>query len=78
MITWRPSFLYPSLPASPVHHVKRALIILNQPFSASLLQRLWEACQWRCCADGGANRLYDILVTPSGDATIELRSMRVF
>ncbi|TFK72917.1 thiamine pyrophosphokinase [Pluteus cervinus] len=47
----------------PAHatEVKRALIILNQPFSYRLLLRLWKTCQWRSCADGGANRLYDIL-----------------
>ncbi|KAF9521683.1 thiamine pyrophosphokinase Thi80 [Crepidotus variabilis] len=36
-----------------------ALIILNQPFSELLLSNLWKAAQWHCCADGGANRLYD-------------------
>jgi thiamine pyrophosphokinase len=40
---------------------KRALIILNQPFSLDLFHRLWTSCHWRCCADGGANRLYDRL-----------------
>ncbi|KAH8109581.1 thiamine pyrophosphokinase [Phellopilus nigrolimitatus] len=38
-----------------------ALIILNQPFSKDLLSRVWAACQWRGCADGGANRLFDVL-----------------
>jgi thiamine pyrophosphokinase len=38
---------------------KYALIILNQPFTKPLINRLWGATQWRCCADGGANRLYD-------------------
>ena len=36
-----------------------ALIILNQPFSLVLLKRLWNTTRWHCCADGGANRLYD-------------------
>ncbi|KAF8656841.1 hypothetical protein AX16_002389 [Volvariella volvacea WC 439] len=26
-----------------------------------LLQRVWNSSEWHCCADGGANRLYDIL-----------------
>ncbi|KAF8807026.1 thiamine pyrophosphokinase Thi80 [Phlegmacium glaucopus] len=39
------------------HH--HALIILNQPFCLPLLLRLWHSSQWRCCADGGANRLFD-------------------
>jgi len=40
---------------------KTALIILNQPFSKALLRRLWHATNWHCCADGGANRLHDVL-----------------
>ncbi|KZT43762.1 Thiamin pyrophosphokinase [Sistotremastrum suecicum HHB10207 ss-3] len=39
-----------------------ALIVLNQPFEFSLLRRLWSACSIKCCADGGANRLYDTLL----------------
>lgn len=38
---------------------RRALVILNQPFSFPLLQRVWASSQWHCCADGGANRLHD-------------------
>ena len=41
---------------------RTALIILNQPFSRPLLCRLWNASDWRCCADGGANRLHDLLL----------------
>ncbi|KAI0303812.1 thiamine pyrophosphokinase [Multifurca ochricompacta] len=40
---------------------KIALIILNQSFSKPLLYRLWHASDWHCCADGGANHLYDLL-----------------
>ena len=47
---------------------KIALIILNQPFSKALLRRLWHATDWHCCADGGANRLHDVLNGDSGDA----------
>jgi thiamine pyrophosphokinase len=44
----------------------RALIILNQPFSLALLDRLWSSSHWKCCADGGANRLHDLLrATPA-------------
>jgi len=59
---WSLSFL-----TSPSRERKRALIILNQPFSTTLLHRLWESCQWHCCADGGANRLFDarILFKPN-------------
>ncbi|TFK47390.1 thiamine pyrophosphokinase [Heliocybe sulcata] len=45
---------------------KYALIILNQPFSFPLLSRVWNACRWRCCADGGSNRLYDLLSSTEG------------
>ncbi|PAV16684.1 Thiamin pyrophosphokinase [Pyrrhoderma noxium] len=42
-----------------------ALIILNQPFSEELLSRVWNSCHWRACADGGANRLYNVLKSSS-------------
>jgi len=42
---------------------RTALIILNQPFSRPLLCRLWNASDWHCCADGGANRLHDLLLS---------------
>jgi thiamine pyrophosphokinase len=53
-----------------VSRSKTALIILNQPFSKALLRRLWHATDWHCCADGGANRLHDVLNADSdgGDA----------
>ncbi|KAI5981442.1 thiamine pyrophosphokinase Thi80 [Pisolithus marmoratus] len=53
---WHLSFLNSSAPPAT-----RGLIILNQPFSRNLLDILWKACSWHCCADGGANRLYDLL-----------------
>ncbi|KAG7099794.1 hypothetical protein E1B28_001606 [Marasmius oreades] len=43
----------------------RVLIILNQPFSFSLLDRVWRSTHWHCCADGGANRLYDVTACKS-------------
>ncbi|KAL1690484.1 thiamine pyrophosphokinase [Schizophyllum commune] len=46
----------------------RALIILNQPFSVALLENLWRSTSWHCCADGGANRLSEVL----GDRRKEL------
>ncbi|KAI0806020.1 thiamine pyrophosphokinase Thi80 [Irpex lacteus] len=49
----------PFLEANPKTEQKYALIILNQPFSFRLLQRLWQNSSWHCCADGGANRLLD-------------------
>lgn len=55
---WSLPFLQPrnEVPVS-----KTALIILNQPFSKALLHRLWRTTEWHCCADGGANRLHDLL-----------------
>ena len=51
--------------ASKSKSKKTALIILNQPFSKGLLHRLWYTSDWHCCADGGANRLYDLLMMRS-------------
>ncbi|KAI6043861.1 thiamine pyrophosphokinase [Pisolithus marmoratus] len=53
---WHLSFLNSSAPPAT-----RGLIILNQPLSRNLLDILWKACSWHYCADGGANRLYDLL-----------------
>jgi thiamine pyrophosphokinase len=60
MIIWKPTFIK----SASVGDRKRALVILNQPFSASLFKRVWNSCEWHCCADGGANRLYDIFESP--------------
>lgn len=59
--TWNLPFLDPLPPQSQPNARKYALIILNQPFSYPLLRKLWLAASWRCCADGGTNRLYDAL-----------------
>jgi len=48
---------------------RTALIILNQPFSRPLLCRLWNASDWHCCADGGANRLHDLLLSGGGSGS---------
>ncbi|KAJ7227132.1 thiamine pyrophosphokinase Thi80 [Mycena pura] len=61
MTFWNVEFLEPQKTATT--SAGRALIILNQPFSEALVLRLWSATQWHCCADGGANRLFDILGT---------------
>ncbi|KAF9084556.1 cAMP-dependent protein kinase subunit [Mortierella sp. GBA35] len=44
---------------------KFALIILNQPIliHRTLFENVWHNATYRFCADGGANRLYDLLET---------------
>jgi hypothetical protein len=50
---------------SPQHtagHSKQSLIILNQPITRrDIFEKLWNNCDYRICADGGANRLHDLL-----------------
>ncbi|KAG0700718.1 thiamine pyrophosphokinase [Suillus ampliporus] len=69
VVEWCTQFLGPR--ASKDFNVSRALIILNQPFSARLLKTLWAICGWHSCADGGANRLHDALSEVNGS---DLRS----
>lgn len=57
-IDWNLPFLEPAYSSADHRYV---LIILNQPFSYPLLKRLWNGCSLRYCADGGANRLHDVL-----------------
>ncbi|KIJ67070.1 hypothetical protein HYDPIDRAFT_85334 [Hydnomerulius pinastri MD-312] len=70
---WETPFLNPLTPKTECAH--RALIILNQPFSQHLLGTLWAACEWRCCADGGGNRLHDLLGAAQTDDGREMRSL---
>jgi thiamine pyrophosphokinase len=38
-----------------------SLLILNQPIASfDIFARLWKHTRYRICADGGANRLYDM------------------
>ncbi|KAH9838419.1 thiamine pyrophosphokinase [Rhodofomes roseus] len=73
-VSWSLPFFDPS-PHLAVDR-RYALIILNQPFSFPLLRRLWNACSWRCCADGGGNRLHDLLKDiQEGDGQRDQRSL---
>ncbi|KAJ7475797.1 thiamine pyrophosphokinase Thi80 [Mycena latifolia] len=58
MTSWNTEFLQGQTTSETSS--KRALVILNQAFSESLFLRLWHSSQWHCCADGGANRLFDV------------------
>jgi hypothetical protein len=49
-------------PRASDEHAKQSLIILNQPITRrDIFEKLWNNCDYRICADGGANRLYDLL-----------------
>lgn len=43
------------------------LLVLNQPIAQfSVFARLWNHTNYRICADGGANRLYDLFEDQTG------------
>ncbi|KAF8071725.1 thiamine pyrophosphokinase [Lyophyllum atratum] len=74
MTSWNVHFLQNQAEAhtnKDLGQPSRALIILNQPFSRALFERLWDSSAWHCCADGGANRLYDTFAS-------DLESRRAF
>ena len=40
----------------------QSLVVLNsESCGAPLLEKLWDASDYVCCADGGANRAHDLL-----------------
>lgn len=48
-------------PPPPAPTPNRILIILNQPISSiEQLAQIWDTCEVVICADGGANRLYQL------------------
>ncbi|KZO97339.1 Thiamin pyrophosphokinase [Calocera viscosa TUFC12733] len=58
----------PSAPSSSTPPC--ALIIVNTPLPSFLAKRIWPTCEWRACADGGANRLFDALTEEERSARI--------
>lgn len=48
-------------PAAPLSMDKLNLIILNSPnIHFNTVSQLWSSCRYKICADGGANRLFDL------------------
>ncbi|KAJ9137537.1 Thiamine pyrophosphokinase [Pleurostoma richardsiae] len=60
---WHPARLLQGRPAAPHGGGDQfALVILNQPLrDLATLERLWQNSLYRVAADGGANRLYEVI-----------------
>ncbi|KAI9720002.1 MAG: hypothetical protein M1812_003127 [Candelaria pacifica] len=57
---WKPTECLSQTNNSPTRHF--GLLILNQPITdVFTFEQLWKRSLYRVCADGGANRLYDLL-----------------
>ena len=55
------------------------LLILNQPIANfEVFQRLWRHTRFRICADGGANRLYDMFDADLKNARINFVRGKLF
>jgi len=63
-IEWFPADIFSN---SPTIHKGFALIILNQPLELriSLYRKVWRNAICQVAADGGANRLHDLIVKES-------------
>ena len=55
------------------------LLILNQPIANfEVFERLWRHTKFRICADGGANRLYDMFDADCKNARINFVRGKLF
>lgn len=60
VMQWNSAELLSGIKPTTTSH--QSLIILNQPITRrDILERVWRGSDYRICADGGANRLYDLL-----------------
>jgi len=63
----------------PAGSITPDLLILNQPIaSLEVFERLWRHTRFRICADGGANRLYDMFDAGRKNARIDFVRGKLF
>ena len=63
----------------PAGSITPDLLILNQPIASfEVFERLWRHTRFRICADGGANRLYDIFDADRKNARINFVRGKLF
>jgi thiamine pyrophosphokinase len=68
---WHPADIFSDQPNT---HKKYALVVLNQPLKLSIAfyRKIWSNCSLHIGADGGANRVHDLIQSQQDDLSLDV------